>query len=265
MNRRFTIPVVLLIVSFIFLLPEGVRAQRWKFRRYEVGLGMGSVQVFGDIGGTASQENWFGLKDIKFDETKLGFVSHARYKMNPKSSIRANLNLGFGKGTDEDSRNDRGRAYNTTLIEFSGQYEYYFLPEDKQYRSAAMYSRRGMVNNYSMLGAYVFAGAGVTYAISSHADAPVGPNDDYRPGGNIVPVIPLGVGVKYILNERNFLNAELGYRIGLTDYIEGFKQTEASKFTDVYYFLTISYYYRLKTTPRNLPSFLDRKYKRYGY
>ncbi len=237
-------------------------SQRWKLRRYEVGVGFGTIQVFGDIGGAATQQNWFGLKDIKLDETKIGVVSNARYKIDPKMSVRANLNLGFGKGSDLDSRNDRGRSYSTTLIEFSGQYEYYFLPEDKQYRSAAIYSRRGMVNNYSTLGAYVLGGVGVTYAISQHAEAVVLPYDEYRSGGNIVPVVLLGVGLKYILDDRSFLNVELGYRYGLTDFIEGYKQTEASKYNDVYYFLTISYNYRLKTTRRNLPAFIDRKYRR---
>lgn len=240
-------------------------AQRWKLRRYDVGFGVGTTQLFGDIGGTASEQNWFGLKDIKFDETRLGIVTHARYKITPKSSVKANLNLGFGQATDLDSRNDRGRSFNTTLIEFSGQYEFNFLTEDKIYRSAAMYNRRGMVNNYSTFAAYGFAGAGITYSISKHADAPVFEYDNYKSGGNLVPVILLGIGAKYILDERSFLNAELGYRYGLTDYIEGYKQTQSSKYNDVYYFLTVSYCYRLKTTRRNIPTFLDRKYRRYGY
>lgn len=247
------------------MIPQSAQSQRWKLRRYEIGAGFGTCQVFGDIGGTASQENLFGLKDIKLDETKIGVVTHGRYKINPKQAVKVNLNLGFGKGSDIDSRNDRGRSYSTTIIELSGQYEYFFLPEDKQYRSAGIYNRRGMVNNYSALAAYVFGGAGVTYAISSHADAPILPADEYRSGGNIVPVVLLGLGVKYILDDRSFLNAELGYRYGITDFIEGYKQTEASKYNDVYYFLAISYNYRLKTTRRNLPAFMDKKYKRYGY
>lgn len=255
--------LILLVLSCVFVTDS--MAQRWKLRRYEVGLGIGSVQVFGDIGGTADKENWFGLKDIKLDETRPAFSLMGRYKVNTFISAKANLNLGFGSGKDAGSRNDRGRSYKTMLIEFSGQAEHYFLVEEKRYRSAAMYNKRGMVNNFSTLSAYTFLGAGVVYARSSHGAAPVLPYDDYQPGAHIAPVIPFGLGAKYVIDDKVFIGAELGYRWPLSDYIEGYKQTISSQHKDVYYFFMLSVNYRLKTTRRNIPAFLDPRYKRYGY
>lgn len=261
---KFPVKYLFLLMLISGLCQESMFAQRWKLKRYEVGGGIGAMQLFGDIGGTASESNWFGLKDISIDEMSYAAGANARYKITPFVGVRANINYGKGHGDDADSRNDRGRSYQTTLFEFSGQVEYYFLREDKGFRSSAIYTRRGMINNYNSFAAYAFAGLGAAYSISSHADAPMAPYDSYKKN-NIAPVIPFGVGVKYILDESSYINIDLGYRFGLNDYIEGYKQTQASRFTDVYYFLMFSYNYRLKTTRRNLPAFLDSKYRKYGY
>ncbi len=256
--------VLLLLAINFFVLTDSI-AQRWKLRRYEVGFAAGTIQVFGDIGGTAEKENWFGIKDIRLDETKPAFSLTGRYKINTFLSAKANLNLGFGHGDDAESRNDRGRSYKTTLVEFSGQAEHYFLVEEKRYRSAAMYNKRGMINNFSTLSAYTFLGAGIVYANSSHGEAPVLDVDEYRPGAHIAPVIPFGLGAKYVIDDKVYLGAEFGYRWPLSDYIDGYNQTVSSQHKDVYYFLMFSVNYRLKTTRRNIPAFLDPRYKKYGY
>lgn len=253
---------LLVLLLAIFGLNEGY-SQKWKFRRYEIGAGIGTMQMFADIGGTASEKNWFGIKDINISETNLTLSGNVRYKINPFTSVRVNLNYGKGQGSDVDSRNVRGRSYKLSLYEFSGQYEYYFLKEDKRYRSAAIYSKRGMINNYNSFSAYVYAGLGATLTSSTHADAEVFPIDDYRPGINIAPVLLGGIGLKYIIDDRTYINGDLGYRYGLNDYLEGYKQTQSSKFNDLYYYLSISFNYRLKTSRRNIPEFLDRRSNHY--
>ncbi len=250
------------IALLVFVGISDVTGQRWKLRRYEIGAGIGTMQVFGDIGGTPNQNNWFGLRDISFKETNLAASGNIRYKANPYMSVRVNFNYGKGQGTDEGSRNDRGRSYKLSLFELSGQYEYYFIREDKMYRSAAVYNKRGMLNNYNTFSAYAFLGGGVAISNSKHGDAVVLDIDDYRPGTNIAPVISFGIGVKYIIDDRTYINGDLGYRYSLTDYLEGYKQTQYSKFNDVYYYLSISLNYRLKTSRRNIPVFLDRRSNR---
>ncbi len=253
-------------ISLLFLTAHScvVYGQRWKMRRYDVGIGAGTAQVFGDIGGTASESNWFGVKDVQLTETRLALTTSIRYKIDPTFSLNWSLSYAKGGGRDEGSRNERGRSYNVRLYEFSGRFEYFFLKEDKQYRSAAMYNRRGMVNNFSTFAGYAFLGLGVTYSVSEHGDAIVYPFDEYRSGANVIPVIPYGLGVRYIFDEKTFLNGEFGYRWALTDYVDGYKQTEASKHTDLYYFFILSLHHRLKTTRRNIPAFLDRRYSRFG-
>ncbi len=264
MNRAILKYFITGIFAFCIFTIQDASAQRWKLRRYEVGLGVGTMQIFGDIGGTADESNWFGLKDVKFDETNLTFNGIVRYKISPYISIKSNLNYGRGQASDDNTRNDRGRSYKVSLYEFSATGEYYFRPEDKKYRSSALYSRKGMLNNYNTLSSYFFAGIGVAATFSEHGDAAIQPADDYRSGMNLAPVIPFGIGVKYIIDDRLLINGDFGYRYSLTDYIEGYKQTWNSNSNDIYYFLNISLNYRLKTSRRGIPLFMDRKFRKYG-
>jgi hypothetical protein len=253
----------LLAMLFIVLLTDAVYGQRWKLRRYELGGGLGITQVFGDIGGTAETKNWFGLKDIKIDETRLAFGIFGRYKIDPVYSVKLNAILGFGNGTDADSRNNRGREYKTKLFEISCQLEYYLIGEERRYRSAAMFNRRGMLNNYASFSAYGFLGLGMVYSNANviYTTADPGPYDVVKKN-NIGAVMPLGLGLKYIIDDRWLVNTELGYRISFSDYIEGFTQTQGSKHNDVYYFLTISASYRLETSRRGFPSMFDKAYRK---
>ncbi len=252
---------LIIIAFFILCFLEPMHAQRWKLRRYEVGGGIGLTQVFGDIGGTIDKENWFGLKDIKFDETRLAIPLYIRYKLDPVYAIKVNTIAAFGNGTDEDSRNDRGRSYKTFLFEFSAQAEYYFIAEEKRYKSAAMFNKRGMLNNYMSFNAYLFLGLGGVYSNANVTfTQDITPVDDIK-SNSFGVAFPFGLGLKYIIDDRWLVNAELGYRYTVSDYIDGYKQIQASKHNDVYYFLTFSLGYRLKTSRRGLPSFLDKEYR----
>lgn len=251
--------VIILVLAGVFA--ETTYGQRWRLRRYEIGGGIGMTQVFGDIGGTLEKENWFGLKDIKLDETSMVFPIYLRYKMDPRYSIKGNLALGFGHGDDVGSRNNRGRSYKTRLLEFSVQGEYYFITEEKRNKSAAMFNRRGMINNYMSFSAYGFLGVGGTYSKAqvNFTQDPY-PYDEIKVN-NLGIVFPFGLGVKYTLDDRWLLFGELGYRFTVTDYIDGYKQLEASKHNDVYYFLSLSVGYRLETSRKGLPGFMDRDYR----
>jgi hypothetical protein len=264
MINRYLLRSGLIAILFLVVFADTISAdsQRWKLRRYEIGGGIGMTQVFGDIGGTADKNNLLGLKDIKIDETRMAFALHARYKIDPVYSLKVNAIVGFGHGDDAESRNDRGRAYKTKLFEFSAQGEYYFLGEEKRFRSAAMFNKRGMLNNYSSISAYGFLGIGMVYSNAkvTYSTFDPGPYDMVK-NSNIGAVAPIGLGLKYIIDDRWLVNAELGYRISFTDYIEGFSQTRDSKHKDIYYFLTISVSYRLNTSRRGLPVIFDREYK----
>jgi hypothetical protein len=262
MHRRGT-RIGIILAVLVSILIEPVYGQRWKLRRYEIGGGLGITQVFGDIGGTIEKENWYGLKDIQIDETRLAIPLYIRYRLDPLYSIKVNGVVGFGNGSDEETRNDRGRSYKTTIFEFSAQGEYYFLAEERRFKSAAMFNRRGMLNNYMSFSGYAFLGLGGVYSKAKVTEgAEWNPSiDSYKPS-NIGMVIPFGIGLKYIIDDSWLMGAELGYRLSVTDYIEGYSQTHDSKHNDVYYFLTLTVGYKLKTTRNGVPQLFDREYRK---
>jgi long-subunit fatty acid transport protein len=51
-------------------------------------------------------------------------------------------------------------------------------------------------------------------------------------------VIPLGAGIRYTLNARWSLNAELDYRFSFSDYIDGFSKSANPNAMDAYYSLS---------------------------
>jgi hypothetical protein len=55
---------ILLPLLLLFIFSNGSMAQKWKLKRYEGIVGIGTAHYFGDIGGTADETNLFGLKDV---------------------------------------------------------------------------------------------------------------------------------------------------------------------------------------------------------
>jgi len=255
MNKQAVVAIFLLLLSGI-----PVNAQRWKLIRYEAIVGVGTTNVFGDIGGGASRSNLFGIKDIRFDATRPSFTLGLRYKFYQNLAGRFTLTYGLGSGTDAGAVNEnRGFTFTTHIIEPSAVFEYYFIPEEKRERTSAMYNRRGMLNNYSRLGAYVFGGIAGCY-FSPHITGTENVNQSYISGySHITAAIPAGVGVKYIIDEDWMVGFELGGRLALSDFIDGYNpDIPANKALDIYYFSTFSAIYRIKNDRDNIPTFLRR-------
>jgi hypothetical protein len=186
-----------------------------------------------------------------------------RYLLKPNSSIKAAFIYGYSKTEDyTGSRNElRGFSSVTQLVEISGNYEYYFLPEQRRLRSAAVFNRRGMINDYSSFGAYVFAGVGATlYWPNLKVDAER-ESDTYKRNMGITGAVPIGAGFKYIISDKWIFGYEIGYRQSFTDFMDGIK-THWSKRWDGYWISSINFSYRIPTSRRGLPIFLDRQWRR---
>jgi hypothetical protein len=172
------------------------------------------------------------------------------------------LFYGNGHGSDETSGIMRERSYTAYFGELSANIEYYFLKELRPYMSFGGFRRMGMRNNYRMFAAYLFAGVGQTYSYSSHDYLDIWESrDEYRTGGNMASVLPIGLGIKYIIDDHWMLAGELGYRYIFSDFLDGYTQIINSEFNDIYYILDVSVVYRLKTTKRNIPAIFDSHYK----
>jgi hypothetical protein len=252
---------IITLASLFFVFP--LSAQQWKLKRMEGVLGIGTTNVYSDLGGAPNATSLLFIKDISFRSTRPSVYAGLRYRVNPNTSVKFSLIYGYSKTKDfAGSRNEnRGFSSVTQLIEFSGNYEYYFLPEQRRLHSAAVFNRRGMVNDYTSFGAYIFAGLGGTlfwpHLVIDHNR----PGDKYKNNMGITGAIPVGIGFKYIISDKWIMGYEIGYRQSLSDFLDGF-QSPWSKRWDSYWISTINLSYRIPTSRRGLPIFLDKEWRR---
>jgi hypothetical protein len=250
----------LLFFLLIGLLSFPSEAQRWKILRYEASFGIGTCNIFGDIGGSATANNLYGLKDLTFNSTRPSLIFGARYKLMENQSLKLNINFCMGGGSDVGSKHfTEGRDYSFTsyLSEQSLQYEYYFIHEDAIKRSTAVYNHRGMMNNYSRISAYGFAGLGGLFYVPSLKGTSPTPELETRLGTGYTLTIPVGIGAKLVYSDHWSFNAELGYRYTLSDGLDGLT-SKYSHSNDIYWIASVSACYRIKTARNGLPDFMAR-------
>ena len=257
----------LIFLALFFITIGDAFSQRWKLRRYEAIVGLGTTTVYGDIGGTADESNLYGLKDIRFTDVRPSYYLGIRYKLEEEMSIKLNLIYGQGYGTDAGSKNEnRNLGFKTGIFEYSVQYEYFFLKEDRRLKSAAVFNRKGMINNYAKTAAYAFAGLGGIYISPKFTEDPsdVWPEwettmkDRHIIEGysKISATFPVGLGLKYTIDDMFTIGFELGGRYTLSDYLDGIAAKNPpfnNEHKDVYYFADVSLIYKVRTDRRGRP------------
>lgn len=247
-----------LVVVLIFFSFSGY-SQRWKLTRYEGILGIGTTSYFGDIGGSASRNNWFGLKDVQLLATRPSIYFGARYKLDYNQAIKFNIVWGWLSGTDKNSVNAwRGYSFNTLISEQTIQYEYSLIAEDRRRFSYAFFSRHGMANNYSKINFYGLIGAGGLFYNPKFNGNLVDPKNEIvnnSPGYTLVGFG--GLGIKLIYDHQYAFGFEFGGRYAFSDYLDGFT-TKFSHHNDVYYFGVFNLVYRIKTSRRGYPILFKR-------
>lgn len=245
----------LILLLILLTLPFSADAQRWKLRRYEGSFGLSATSLFCDVG-ASSQNPLLGLKTIMIGSTRPSFAVGARYKLSGDMALKLNLNYGFLNGTDGGDLSDIGREYslNLTIFEPSVQFEYYLLAEGRSFSTAALFNRRGMLNNYSKVYLYLFGGAGGAFFWQGSYEGV-----DTHPTGFVgfqssALVFPAGIGLKYSIDSKWSIGFEYGRRFTLTDKIDGLV-TPTSERNDIYDFATFSAIYKVRTDRRGRPVF----------
>jgi opacity protein-like surface antigen len=244
--KNFAIFILLILFSV-----SGGYAQKWKLRRYEGVAGIGTAHYFGDIGGTADENNLFGIKDIELFNTRPSFYIGARYKIRHNMAVKTNFIFGFLKGDDEGSKNnERNLAFTSRIFEPSAQFEFSIISEEHKYRTNAMFNKRGMINNYSNYNIYAFAGVGGVFAWPKPKKELV---NSYDTKTEVGLAFPVGLGVKYVMSSSLSLGLEFGGRLTTEDLMDGYGNPLYSKANDVYYFAVFNAIYRVKTSRRGFP------------
>lgn len=237
---RISILATLLYLVIPALPAEG---QSWRSRPYELYAGIGPANYFGDIGGTADENNWFGLKDLDLLRSRPGFIAGLRYIPGNYFGINGSAALGWLSGDDAGGRNEaRGYIFNTTFLELAARGEFFPVRDLRLLRGV---DRRGLVRNYGTISFYLFGGAGaiVYYVIPNESLKNRRERDDID-HGMVTMVLPAGIGAKLGISNHMDIGFEIGGRYSLNDYLDGFTSPTATS-NDIYYLTTVQIIYRL--------------------
>jgi opacity protein-like surface antigen len=115
------------------------------------------------------------------------------------------------------------------------------------------------LDNTGRISPYVFAGGALSFlnihrdwskfnfaAFDSKSPILVGLGQDtIHKAPSVLPVIPIGAGLKYTINPHWSMTTELNYRYSFSDYIDGFSKSANPHANDSYYSLSIGINYHL--------------------
>ncbi len=234
--KRTTNPAVIFLL--LFFVNNPVRAQHYP--KYEFGMNLGFTVYQGDL--TPQQ-----LGSFKTQKLALGL--QAARLISPSWSVRATFLRGRLKGDDAlyvnpEYRQQRNFNFQTPVTEFTGQLVWNPLRRN--------YADKGF-------SPYLFAGAGFAFLRinrdwsglnSSYFNSETSTifsglaADTTHSVPRLIPVVPIGAGLKYYFTPRLGMNAEAAYRLGYTDYLDGFSEAANPAKKDHYLNYSIGIIYR---------------------
>lgn len=218
-----------LLLMLMVLLPAArMSAQDDPQYRMEIGAGVGMVSYEGDFNGNV-------LKNMQ-----PMFSALWRYNFDPYKDLRLSATYGKLKGSSKDVDTyypdyaTEEYSFNRNLLDVNLVFEYNFWPygTGRDYRGA------------KRLTPYIYGGIGATSASGGGSKSVFTAN------------VPIGLGVKYKLNERMNLGLDWGIHFSLSDELDGVKdpyQVKSSgmfKNTDCYSMLQLTLTYSFKAKCR---------------
>lgn len=218
----------LLLMLMVLLSAARMSAQDDPQYRMEIGAGVGTVSYEGDFNGNV-------LKNMQ-----PMFSALWRYNFDPYKDLRLSATYGKLKGSSKDVDTyypdyaTEEYSFNSNLLDVSLVFEYNFWPygTGRDYRGA------------KRLTPYIYGGIGATSASGGGSKSVFTAN------------VPIGLGVKYKLNERMNLGLDWGIHFSLSDELDGVKdpyQVKSSgmfKNTDCYSMLQLTLTYSFKAKCR---------------
>lgn len=105
---------------------------------------------------------------------------------------------------------------------------------------------------------YLFAGLGISFlkvnrdwsrinlaAFDPKSSTIIGLGiDTLKNTPKVLPVLPIGAGIRYTINERWSVHSELGFRLSMSDYLDGFSKSGNPSAKDFYYALKMGINYQ---------------------
>jgi hypothetical protein len=212
--------------------------------KWEIGVNLSSFIYQGDL--TPSRLG-------SFKTAGPGFSIYGNRILNSSFSLRTTLAFGQLKGDDAKYtspawRQQRNLSFKTPVFEVSEMLVWNFLGNnyDRTNTGFSPYLLGGV--GYSFLKIRRDASQFNThYFVTGSKEALGLAADEAHSLPKGIPVIPVGLGVRYGLTPALSASAELAYRASFTDYLDGFSKVANSSKNDHYYTLSIGMVYRFGT------------------
>lgn len=247
MNSGSFVKTVMLICCVIF--SSSVMSQSI-FPKYELGIYGGTFIYQGDLTPSPIGSYRFITPSFQISIAKL---------LDENFAIRANFNRGDINGDDSryatpNWRRQRNFSFNTSITELSGSlvWNFYTYTPDGTKRKLSTYIFGGagisflnIKRNWSGIDTTVFNSKTVVLAGLA--------KDTLHRLPAVIPVIPVGVGIRYALNNQLSIAAELTYRITFTDYLDGFSKSADPTHNDYYYGYSIGLIYTFEKSVLKCP------------
>lgn len=235
--------LLLCLLCQVSLLSQATFKSRQKYM--EAGFILGVTNYSGDI----------AQKNIHLSETKLGYGVFARHFFSNKFSVKAHLYAGTLSGDDANSKDPntkrRSFRFTTNFAEVGISGEWHMLGKNR-YSSTGIHQR--------FLSPYLYLGIGGTFSNAKvvYYGTPEDRNEFIKTPFPEVGqrqkflIAPMGVGLRYELNEALVLGAELGWRPVFSDDIDGVRLNGNPEKNDWYYFggATLAFIFGKTKSPR---------------
>jgi len=221
------------VYCFVFLcLPLLLHAQQ----TWDAGGGIGFSYYFGDL----------DIFPTKLGKVNPGVMLHARRNVGNYAAFRGNISYSTLSGDDRQHlepewKRKRGYSFYTPLVEAAVQGEIYpfglfrkfrgdslggyAFDKTRQLKIRANGDTMVLPAQHQAIMPYLLAGIGgayinpkVNWNKQNSAAINVDKLADYSP---YQLIIPLGGGLRFVLNERTTLGIEVGWRATFTDYLDG--------------------------------------------
>lgn len=207
-------PKFLVFFFSFFIVSQVASAQN-----FELGLTLGVHAYNGDVDIEA--------KNLS-SAVQLGIGLVGKYRLSNRFLLRGQVITGKLSGSEKNHseawRQERGFAFKTQLTELAGLLEWELIQKNR----TTLFAFGGVgatffnpTMNYNEPNAYILT--------DINADAKA----NYK---KVTAAIPIGLGVKYSLNNNFNLSLEAGARTVFTDYLDGISKIANPEKNDVYFF-----------------------------
>lgn len=244
------------ILFFQFIGLPILEAQNWKLNRYEAFGGISSFNYFGDIGGSASAENLYGIKDINLLNTRPTIYFGGRYYLYQRLSVQPVIYLGLATGSDKNSTNEkRGYKFTTPFVlpRLNLEFSFIHIPDLFGKRKSIILEYYKPRNKTFTM----FSSSGVGYVfyktlindkmeqLKNQTDTLINPTHYIDLNKQNALVFNVGLGAKYFFVRSVAASVCIDFNTVLSDNFDGFV-TQSNK-NDVFWTVSIGLNYRIPT------------------